>query len=257
MKIIDTHAHYNAKQFKNDKHIILKELEKTCELVFNVGTNISSFKEIISLSKTYPFLYNVIGFFPCDVLEMENKENMDLFYKYLHDKKTVAIGEIGLDYHWNTPDPEIQKKFFIKQLKLAKEMNLPVSIHSRDAEEDTIKIITQEYNSNLTGVIHCYSYGMNSAKKYLDMGFFFGIGGTSTYKNNNELREVIKFIPLSNIVLETDAPYLSPVPNRGKRNDSRNLIFVAENIAKIKGIETQEVIDKTNENAKKLYKIKE
>lgn len=252
--IIDTHAHYNAKQFSKDRDKILKEMEKTCEIIVNVGTNTKSFKDIINLSKKYDFLYNVIGYFPCDVLELE--KNRDFFMKCLEEEKVVAIGEIGLDYHWNTPNPDIQKKYFIEQLKLAKEKKLPVSIHSREAEQDTLDIIKSLYDENLKAVIHCYSYGIKSAKEYVKMGFYFGIGGTSTYKGNEDLRKVIKFLPIENIVLETDCPYLSPVPNRGKRNDSSNLIYVAENIAKIKGLTVQEVIEATTENAKRLYNIK-
>lgn len=253
MKIIDTHAHYNSKQFNKDRNELLDKLQETCEIIVNVGTNTSSFKNILKLAKKYDFLYSVIGYFPCDVLELE--ENKNFFLKCLNDKKTVAIGEIGLDYYWDKPDREIQKKYFKYQLQLAKEKNLPVSIHSRNAEEDTLNIIKEEYNSKLRGVIHCYSYGLISAKKYLDMGFFFGIGGTSTYKGNDELREVIKFLPIENLVLETDCPYLSPVPNRGKRNDSSNLIYVAKNIANIKDISVQDVIDITNKNAKRLYNL--
>lgn len=255
MNIIDTHAHYNSPKFDKDRRELLEKLQETCEIIVNVGTNTKSFSEIVSLAKKYQFLYSVIGYFPCDVLEMEDPENMKKFTEALSDHKTVALGEIGLDYHWNRPAPDIQKKYFIKQLQLAKDMNLPVSIHSRDAEEDTLKIIKDEYNEKLRGVIHCYSYGLGSAKEYLSMGFYFGIGGTSTYKGNDELREVIRLAPIEQLVLETDCPYLSPVPKRGERNDSRNLVFVAENIAKIKGLTAQEVIDITNKNAKELYGI--
>lgn len=256
MKIIDTHAHYNSKKFSADQKEILEKMQESCEIIVNVGTNTKSFKEITSLAKKYNFLYSVIGYFPCDVLELEDKNNRDVFMKALEDSKTVAIGEIGLDYYWNTPTPEIQQKYFIEQIELAKKLNLPISIHSRDAETDTLKIIKDHYDENLKGVIHCYSYGLDSAKEYLDMGFYFGIGGTSTYKGNDELRQVIEFLPIENIVLETDCPYLSPVPKRGKRNDSSNLIYVAENIANIKGLSTQEVINITNQNAKKLYNLK-
>lgn len=254
MKIIDTHAHYNSKQFNTDRDNLLTKLQESCEIIVNVGTNTSSFKNILKLAKKYDFLYSVIGYFPCDVLELE--ENKEFFLNCLKDEKTVAIGEIGLDYYWDKPDRDIQKKYFKYQLNLAKSLKMPVSIHSRDAKEDTLKILKEEYNKDLKGVIHCFSYDLNTAKTLLDMDFFFGIGGTSTYKGNDELREIIKFLPIEKLVLETDCPYLSPIPNRGKRNDSSNLIYVAENIANLKNMETREVIDITNINAKKLYNIK-
>ena len=204
MKIIDTHAHYNSKKFNSDRDEILIKLQSDCEVIVNVGTNTESFKEILSLAKKYNFLYSVIGYFPCDVLELEDEENEKFFLNCLNEDKVGAIGEIGLDYHWNKPAPNIQKKYFIKQIKLAKQKKLPISIHSRDAEKDTLEILKQEYDENLKAVIHCYSYGLESAKEYLAMGFYFGIGGTSTYKGNDELCKVIEFLPIENIVLETD-----------------------------------------------------
>lgn len=174
-----------------------------------------------------------------------------------HDEKVVAIGEIGLDYHWKEPEPEIQKKWFRRQIKLAKKVNLPIIYHSREAAKDTMDMILETHAADCGGVIHCYSYAKEMAKEYVDMGFYIGVGGVITFKNGRRLKETVEAIPLSRIVLETDCPYLSPEPNRGKRNDSTNLIYVAREIAAIKGISEQKVIEETEKNARKLYRLDE
>lgn len=256
LKWIDSHAHYNVRQFNKDKDDLLKKLHETdIELIINCGTNIKSNAEVIQLSEKYDFCYSIIGFFPCDVLEMDNPENIKTLKNQIkNNSKVVGLGEIGLDYHWNKPAPEIQKKRFIEQIKIARELNVPICIHSRDAEADTMNILSK-YANDIPVAIHCYSYGVESAKKYIDMGYYFGIGGTSTYKTNEELREAIKLIPISQIILETDCPYLTPEPCRRQRNDSSYIKYVIENIANIKGLTEDEVIRITNENVKKLYKI--
>ena len=169
------------------------------------------------------------------------------------DKKIVAIGEIGLDYYWDEPDRAIQKKWFVRQLALAKETGLPVIIHSRDAAKDTLDIMVSEHKGTTGGVIHCFSYETEMAREYLNMGYFLGIGGVLTFKNARKLKEVVEYAPMDRLVLETDCPYLSPVPNRGKRNSSRNLPYIAQEIAKIKGISAEEVVEATCRNAKKLF----
>ena len=166
----------------------------------------------------------------------------------------MAIGEIGLDYYYDEPDRELQKKWFICQLEAAKETKMPVIIHSREAAADTMEIMKQ-YAGELSGVIHCFSYSVETAKIYLRKGFYLGIGGVVTFKNGRKLVEVVKEAPLEQLVLETDSPYLTPVPNRGKRNDSRQLTYVVDVIAQIKGIDREEVIRVTEENAKKMYRI--
>ena len=167
----------------------------------------------------------------------------------------MAVGEIGLDYYWPEPDRDLQKKWFERQLALAEEVGLPVIIHSRDAAKDTLDIMQKMHAEKIGGVIHCFSYEKEMAKIYVDMGFYIGIGGVLTFKNARKTREVVESIPLERIVLETDSPYLAPVPNRGKRNDSRNLPYVVTEIAKIKNISEEEVMEVTMANAKRLYRI--
>ena len=169
----------------------------------------------------------------------------------------VAIGEIGLDYYWNEPEPEVQKHWFVRQLELAREVGLPIVVHSRDAAKDTLDIIKAERAGELGGVIHCFSYSLEMAKEYLDMGFYLGIGGVLTFQNAKKLKEVVAYMPLERIVLETDCPYLSPVPFRGKRNSSLNLPYVVEAVSQIKGVPPEEVIRQTTLNARRMYRLAE
>ena len=173
----------------------------------------------------------------------------------LAQPRVVAVGEIGLDYYWDEPDRKIQKKWFSRQLDLAAEMKLPVIIHSRDAAQDTLDMMKAQHAGDIGGVIHCFSYGKEMAREYLNMGFFLGIGGVVTFQNGKKLKEVVEYAPLSSIVLETDCPYLSPVPLRGKRNSSRNLPYVVEMISQIKGVDRETVERETWENALRLYRL--
>lgn len=204
--------------------------------------------------KKYPFVYGAVGVHPSETEEL-NDNLMDWLKHVSGEKKVVAIGEIGLDYYWKEPDPEIQKHWFVRQLQLAREVKLPVIIHSRDAAQDTLDIMKAEKAGEIGGVIHCFSYGIEMAREYLNMGFYLGIGGVVTFNNGRKLKEVVEYMPLDRIVLETDCPYLSPVPNRGKRNSSLNLLYVAEAISQIKGISPEEVIKITNQNARNLYRL--
>ena len=172
------------------------------------------------------------------------------------DEKIVAIGEIGLDYHYDEPEREVQKKWFARQLDLAYELDMPIIIHSRDAAADTLDIMKEHHGDELNGVIHCFSYSPEMAQIYLDMGYYLGIGGVVTFKNSKKLKEVVKMTPLERIVLETDCPYLTPEPHRGKRNDSSYLKYVVECISKLKGISAEKIIKTTCENAVKMYRIK-
>ena len=168
----------------------------------------------------------------------------------------MAIGEIGLDYYWDEPDHETQKHWFVRQLDLAREVNLPIVVHSRDAAKDTLDIIKASGARDMGGVIHCFSYGVEMAREYLNMGFYLGIGGVLTFKNGKKLKEVAAYAPLEQIVLETDCPYLAPVPNRGRRNSSLNLPYVVAALAEIKGISEEEVMEVTWKNAENMYRIR-
>lgn len=254
--IFDTHAHYDDEQFDGDREALLASMcEGGVGTIVNVASDVVSWADIRKLTRDYHFLYGAVGVHPDDVGSL-NEENFAELRSILQEEKIVAVGEIGLDYYWDKEGHDLQKKWFLRQLDLAKEQQLPVIIHSREAALDTFEIMKQ-YAGRVGGVIHCYSYSLEQAREYVKMGYFLGIGGVVTFSNAKKLKEVVREIPLKSLVLETDCPYLAPVPNRGKRNSSLNLIYVAGQIAELKGISVEEVIRQTEENAYKLYpKIK-
>lgn len=255
MKIFDTHAHYDDEAFDKGRDELLGSLDaKGIGTVVNVGASIQSTKETLQLTRQYPFVYGAAGVHPNETGEL-NDNLMDWLRHITREDKIVAVGEIGLDYHWEEPEPKIQKYWFVRQLALAREERLPVIIHSRDAARDTLDIIKAERAKETGGVIHCFSYGVDLAREYLQMGFYLGIGGVVTFHNARKLKEVVKYAPLDQLVLETDCPYLAPEPYRGRRNSSLNLIYVAEQIGQIKNIPADEVISVTSRNAKRLYRI--
>ncbi|MEH2931640.1 TatD family hydrolase [Candidatus Ventrimonas sp. KK005] len=252
-KIFDTHAHYDHEAFDLDRDLILGSLsENGVEVVVNVGASIQSTKNTLQLVRTYPSMYGSAGIHPNETKEFEESW-LDWLKEATKEEKIVAVGEIGLDYYWNEPEPKVQKQWFSRQLNLAREVRLPVIIHSRDAAKDTLDLMKAEKAWELGGVIHCFSYGVEMAKEYLNMGFFLGIGGVVTFSNGKKLKEVVKYMPMEQMVLETDCPYLSPEPNRGKRNTSLNLPYVVNQISQIKGISIDEVIKITSQNGKRLY----
>ncbi len=254
--IFDTHAHYDDEAFDGDRDTLLSSMnENGIANIVNVGASMESSAESVRLSEKYDFIYAAVGVHPNDTGNL-TEGDMEMLMNWCKRDKTVAIGEIGLEYHYLEPDKDIQKKWFLRQLDLAAELNMPVIIHSRDAAAETFDIMKQ-YAGRLSGVIHCYSYSQEMAKEYVKMGFYIGVGGVVTFKNGKKLKETVEQIPLDRIVLETDCPYLSPEPNRGKRNSSLNLPYVAAEIARIKGISDKEVIDRTFENARLLYRIME
>lgn len=251
--IIDTHAHYDDKAFDEDRAEVLESMAgEGIGRIVNIGSNLNACKRTIQLMEQYDFVYGALGIHPTDSGEL-TESDIEWIKEMCALEKCVAVGEIGLDYYWDEPDREIQKKWFVRQLELAKEVNLPVVIHSRDAAQDTVEIMKAEKAQEIGGVVHCYSYSRELAKTFLDMGFYFGIGGVVTFNNGRKLKEVVEYLPMDRIVLETDSPYLAPVPFRGKRNDSRKLIHVMEQIAQIKGISLEEVQQTTTQNAYNLY----
>lgn len=253
--IFDTHAHYDDEAFNPDRHALLESLAAhQIGTVVNIAASIQSTKNTLALTKQYPFLYGTVGVHPSETAEL-NDHLLDWLRHVSGEDKIVAIGEIGLDYYWKEPDPEIQKRWFVRQLALAREVELPVVIHSRDAAKDTLDLMKAEQAGDLGGVIHCFSYGVEMAREYLNMGFCLGIGGVLTFGNARKLKEVVAYMPLDRMVLETDCPYLAPVPFRGKRNSSLNLPYVVEAISQIKGISAQEVIAITEQNARKMYRL--
>lgn len=251
MKLVDTHCHLDNEKFDEDRLEVIERIKENLEFCVNIGYDLASSKKSLELAKKYDFIYAVIGIHPIDIAEYshEVEKELELLGK---EPKVVAIGEIGLDYHWMTEPKEVQQDRFKKQLELAKRLNKPVVIHTRDAMEDTVNIL-KEY-PDVTGVLHCYPGSLETAKQLVDR-FYLGIGGTLTFKNAKKTVEVVKDIPLDRIVIETDCPYLTPEPFRGKRNEPIYVEYVAKKIAEIKGISVEEVTRVTTENAKKLYKI--
>lgn len=254
--IFETHAHYDDTAFDTDREELLCGLN-SCGIgrVVNISSSLQSCTRTVELMEKYPFIYGAVGIHPSDSGELK-EEDISLLKRLCSHKKCVAVGEIGLDYYWKEPDPSVQKKWFVRQLSLARETELPVVIHSRDAAKETIDIMKAEHAEEIGGVIHCYSYSRETAKSFLDMGFFFGIGGVLTFKNGRKLKEAVEYLPMDRIVLETDSPYLSPEPNRGKRNSSLNLPYVVKALAAIKGISEEETERITWENACRLYRMK-
>ena len=253
--IIDTHAHYDDEQFDKDREKLLTILpEVGIELVVNVGASIESSKTTIGLTKTYPHVYGAVGVHPSNTDEL-NEENFQWLSQAARQEKIVAVGEIGLDYYYDEPERQIQKEWFARQIEPAEHVGLPMIIHSREAAQDTYDIMKASHCEEIGGVIHCFSYSVDMAKRFLDMGFYLGLGGVVTFKNARTVKEVAAYAPMDRIVLETDCPYLAPVPYRGKRNSSMNIPYVIEAIAQIKGITEEEVRRAANENARNLYRL--
>ena len=252
--IFDSHAHYDSEQFNEDREALLNSMEANgVGTIVNSGASWDSVTEVVELAHKYPFMYAAVGVHPDEVGELSD-ERFEYMKAQCQKEKVVAVGEIGLDYYWDNESHDVQKKWFIKQLELARELDLPVIIHSRDAAADTLEIM-KEYGQGLRGVIHCFSYSIELAREYVKMGFHIGIGGVVTFKNGRKLKEIAAEIPLDRILLETDCPYLAPVPFRGKRNDSSYISYVAQEIAELKGISYEEVVAKTEQNGKELFRI--
>ena len=254
--IVDTHAHYDDESFDTDREKLLNSMKaKGVDIIVNAAATVKGCYDSMKLAEKYDFMYFMTGIHPSDTFDLEKPGVFEEIKKIACHKKCVAVGEIGLDYYWDEPDREIQKKWFETQLEFARELKKPVNIHSRDAAADTLNIMKAHRAEELGGIIHCFSYGVEMAREYLDMGFSIGVGGVVTFKNGKKLKEVVEYTPLDRIVLETDCPYLAPEPYRGKRNQSEYLHMVAEKIAEIKNITKEEVIRVTRENALRVYGI--
>lgn len=253
--IFESHAHYDDKRFDPDREELLSSMpEHGIETIINVGSDLEGVKKTLDLIQQYEYMYGAVGIHPSEISDL-NEEIYEWMRKKCSLPKVVAIGEIGLDYYWEKEEEERrnQRYWFCRQMELAREQNLPVILHSRDAAEDTLKLVQGIHGEQIPGVIHCFSYSTEMAKEYIKMGYYIGIGGVVTFKNSRKLKETVAQIPLEYILLETDCPYLSPEPERGKRNSSRNLVYVAEEIARIRGISYEEVTKATRENARKLF----
>ena len=255
MMIFDTHAHYDDDRFAPDRGELLSGMnENGIGRIINVGASFEGCKNSLMLAQEYDFIYAALGVHPSDIADL-TEESCEWIRQHLSEPKVVAVGEIGLDYYWDK-EPEVQarqREWFRYQLQLAKESALPVSIHSREAAADTMEIMKEVAADGIPGVIHCYSYSKEQALEYIDMGYYIGVGGVVTFKNARKLKETVEAIPLERILLETDCPYMAPEPNRGKRNSSLYLTYVADAIAGLKGVTPEEVKTVTYENALRLF----
>ena len=252
--IFDSHTHYDDAAFDEDREELLSSLSSNgIQYVVNVGASIESCRKTVEMVEKYDYIYGALGIHPCEIANLTEEDYSWIREEAARNDKIVAIGEIGLDYYWEKENAANQKHHFERQIAMAKELNMPVIIHSREAAKDTYDIMKAMHAEECGGVVHCFSYHREEAAKYLDMGYYIGIGGSSTFKNNAKAGEVIAYTPMDRTLLEPDCPYLAPVPHRGKRNSSLNLPIVADLIAGIKNISREEVIRVTCENAKRMY----
>lgn len=250
--IFDTHAHYDDEQFDSDRSELLASLtDKGISGVISCGVNAESSKANIDLSEKYPFIYAAVGYHGLNTEDLTG-DYLDILKDLIKNEKTVAIGEIGLDYHYEKETRDIQLKIFKEQIKLANEYDLPVIVHDREAHEDTLNILKE---LKPKGVIHCFTGSVEMAKEIVKLGMYIGLGGAVTFKNAVKPVEVAKFVPADRLLVETDCPYMTPVPYRGKRNDSSLIPYTAEKIAEVRGVTAQEILDLTAENTRALFRI--
>lgn len=251
--IFDSHAHYTDKAFNDDRENMLGSLKESgiCGVI-NCGADLDSSKASIALSEEYDYIYAACGVHPEEVDGLP-ENYIEILRELSKSPKCVAIGEIGLDYYWRQDNKELQKKVFEEQILLAKELNLPIIVHDREAHDDTLNILKKHKPK---GVLHCFSGSAEMAKEVLRLGMYIGLGGALTFKNARKPVEVAEMLPLEKLLLETDCPYMAPVPMRGKRNYSGYIPYIAERVAEIKGIAPQEVLDTTSKNAKQLFNIR-
>ena len=260
MEFFDSHSHYNDEKFDEDREEIIKDTYESGITKFVcAGYNIESSLFSLELSKKYDFIYSICGISPNDIPQSEEELWKDIakiteIVKENKSKKLVAIGEIGLDYYWNKENKELQKEAFEKQIDLANELELPIVIHSRDASVDIIEMI-RNHKVNKAGIFHCCQPNQEMVRQALELGYYISFAGPITFKNSRNAPDVIKMVPLDRILIETDSPYLTPEPNRGKRNDCRNVKYVAQKIAELKNVPIEEIAKITYDNAKRIFEI--
>ncbi len=251
--LIDSHAHLNDERFDDDREQVINSLIKSgIELVLNPGYDLESSKISVNMAKQYSMIFAAVGTHPHDSKDM-NDDTLEIYKSYALEDKVIAIGEIGLDYHYDNSPRDVQKKWFREQIRLAKSLDMPYIVHDREAHEDIFNIMKEEMNSGARGILHCYSGSVEMAREFIKMGFMISLGGPVTFKNAKVAKKVALEIPLEYLLIETDSPYMAPEPNRGKRNEPSYVKYVAEEIAKIKNIEYNQVVEKTNANFKKLF----
>lgn len=249
MKLIDSHCHLDNERFNDDRGEVLARIEERLEFAVNIGYDLESSKKSVELAEKYDYIYAVVGVHPTDISGYTDEMEAELEAMAKHPK-VLAVGEIGLDYHWMTEPKEKQQEIFRRQMEMARRAGKPVVIHTREATRDTLDIL-KEY-PDVRGIVHCYPGSYESAAEIMD-NYYFGVGGVLTFKNSKKLKETVEKLPMDRIVVETDCPYLTPEPHRGKRNEPVYVEHIAQRIAEVKGISYEEVVRISNENTKKAY----
>ncbi|MCQ5365315.1 TatD family hydrolase [Anoxybacillus salavatliensis] len=253
--LFDTHAHLNATQFSEDvEQVIERARAEGVSHIVVVGFDRPTIQRAMELAEKYPFIYAAVGWHPVDAIHMTD-EDLVMIERLAAHPKVVALGEMGLDYYWDQSPKDVQKEVFRKQIRLAKKVKLPIIIHNRDATADIVDILREERAEEVGGVMHCFSGSIEVARQCIDMNFYISFGGPVTFKNAKKPKEVAKEIPLDRLLIETDCPYLTPHPFRGKRNEPSYVKYIAEAIAELKGLSFEEVAQKTSDNAKRLFGI--
>ena len=254
--LFDTHAHYDDRKFSEDRDETIERAYKNgVKYIINVSYDLKSSAESVSLSDKFDFVYAAVGIHPHDVAAVDDSAVSTLEDYALNNKKVVAIGEIGLDYYYDNSPRELQRYWFARQIRLAKKLGLPIIVHDRDAHEDTFNIVREEEAGEVGGVFHCHSGSVEMAKELIKNNFYIAIGGAVTFKNARKVVDVAAFVPDDRLLIETDCPYMTPEPFRGKRNESSYVRLVAEKIAEIRGVTAEYIARITTENAKKLFRI--
>ncbi len=254
-KFIDSHAHLDDERFDEDREELINSLQENgIEAVLNPGADLKTSRAAVALADKYPFIYAAVGCHPHDSKFMDD-DTMNIFRELAKDKKVLGIGEIGLDYYYDNSDRETQKIWFREQIRLAKELDLPYIVHDRDAHEDIIRIMKEEYHSGTRGILHCYSGSVEMAREFMKLGFYISLGGPVTFKKAKTPKMVAKEVPMERLLIETDCPYLAPEPFRGKRNEPKLVKHVAEEIAEIREVTASEIAEKTKENFKRLFNL--
>lgn len=260
MKLFDSHAHYDDEKFDEDRDDVIQSIHNSdVDKFISAGYSLESSKDAIKLANKYEFIYTTVGISPNDVKTtlqetMADIEELEKIINTEKNKKIVGIGEIGLDYYWNKENKEIQKQAFIKQIELANKLNLPITIHTREAVADTLGILKQ-HPVNKKGVFHCCPLNRELVKEALKLGFYISFAGPVTFKNSKNAQEIVEMVPNDRMLIETDSPYLAPEPVRGTRNDSRNVKYIAEKIASIKQLQIEEVAEITYQNTLRIFNI--
>ncbi|RKP45460.1 TatD family deoxyribonuclease [Cohnella endophytica] len=254
--LIDTHAHLDSPKFDSDREeVISRALEAGIDTIVNIGFNRETIPSTMALAEKYPFIYAAVGWHPTDAIDMKPEEDLAWIERLCSHPKVVAIGEIGLDYYWDTSPKDVQQAVFREQIRLARRLNKPIVIHNRDAHEDILTLLKEEKAEEVGGIMHCFSGSWETAQKCLDMNFYISFGGPVTFKNARVPKEVLDRVPLDRLLIETDAPYLTPHPHRGQRNESAYVRLVAETAAEIKGLNLEDIAKITSENARRCLGI--